>query len=77
MGDARLSSRFHLVVSDLDLENKDVMCKRVYTKMFLRVAMDGKVLHRSPVLKKDVPYKWGVGECETVVARKFFFDLLI
>ena len=39
--------RFHLVVSDVDPGNEDFMCKRVGSKMFLRVRRDGKVLFRS------------------------------
>ena len=42
-----MSLRFHLVLSDVDPEIEDFMCKRVGAEMFLHVPRKGKVLLRS------------------------------
>ena len=42
-----VSLRFHFLVSDGDLGNKDFMCKRVGAKIFLRDPKDERVLLRS------------------------------
>ena len=44
------SLRFHFLVSDGDLGNKDFMCKRVGAKIFLHDPKDGKVLLRSSAI---------------------------
>ena len=72
-GGHRVSLRLHLFVSGVDPGNEDFMSKREGAKIFLCSPRDGKVLLRSSTLKKDVSWKWGVGECGICGHRRKLF----
>ena len=66
--------RFHLVLSDVDLQNEDFMCKRVGTKMFFRVPRDGRFsLDLLQDGKKGCALKVGCEVCGICGSRQKIF----
>ena len=69
-----MSLRFQIFVSDVDLGNEDFMCKRVGSRFCcLAPGMERFSLDLLRAVKKNLPWKWGVGVHGIYHREKMFF----